>query len=86
MKLVINYMHGEYLSIWCPNKSVLLEQLYESHLSLQQSKPHPNAAARTKTKRHVSKLWPLGSLLWGKPTTETVTIQYHTCTHRSSYS
>ena len=57
-----------YLGIWCPNKGVLLKQLYESHLSLQQSKPHSNAAARTKTKWHVSKLWPLGSLLWGKPT------------------
>ena len=56
-----------YLSVWCPDKGVLLEQLYQSHLSLQQSKPHPYAVARTKSKWHVSKLWPLGSLLWGKP-------------------
>ena len=56
-----------YLSVWCPDKGVLLEQLYQSHLSLQQSKPHPNAVAWAETKWNVSKLWPLGSLLWGKP-------------------
>ena len=43
-----------YLSIWCPDKGVPLEQLYEGYLSLQQSKPHPNAVARTKTKWHVN--------------------------------
>ena len=61
-------MQHAYLSIWCPDKGVPLEQLYEGYLSLQQSKPHPNAVARTKTKWHVSKLRPLGSLLWSKPT------------------
>jgi hypothetical protein len=51
-----------YLSLWSSGESVSLEQLNESNLSLQQSQPHSNTATRTKTKRHVAELRPLGFL------------------------
>ena len=43
-------LYDRYLCVWCPHKGVPLEQLHEGYLSLQQSKSHPNAVARTKTK------------------------------------
>ena len=67
-----------YLCVWCPHKGVPLEQLHEGYLSLKQSKPHPNAAARTKTKWQMAELGPLGSLLCCEPILrESITmIQY----------
>ena len=55
------------LCVWCPDKGVPLEQPHESYLSLQQSKPHPNTVARSKTKWHVTELWSFGFLLWCEP-------------------
>ena len=56
-----------YLSLWGSDEGVPLEQLNEGNLSLQQSQPHPNTAAWTKTKRHVTQLRPLGFLLCCEP-------------------
>ena len=43
-----------YLSLRSSDESVSLEQLNEGNLSLQQSQPHPNAAAGTKTEWDVA--------------------------------
>ena len=42
-----------YLSVRSPLKLELPQDADQSHLSLHQSKPHPNAAARTPPKWHV---------------------------------
>ena len=47
-------LHPAYLSLWSSGESVLLEQLNEGNLSLQQSQPHPNTAAGTKTEWYVA--------------------------------
>ena len=65
-----------YLSVWCPDKGVPLEQLYEDNLSLQQSKPHPNAVARTKTKWQVTELGTFCFLFCFKPIKITVLYEY----------
>ena len=59
-------MHA-YLSLRSSDESVSLKQLNEGNLSLQQSQPHPNTAARTKAKWHVAKLRPLGFLFSSEP-------------------
>ena len=56
-----------YLSLWSSDESVPLEQLNEGNLSLQQSQPHPNTAAWTKTKGHVAQLRPFGFFFRCKP-------------------
>ena len=56
-----------YLSLWSSDESVPLEQLNEGNLSLQQSQPHPNTDAWTKTKWHVTELRPLGFFFRSEP-------------------
>ena len=68
------YWHS-YLSLRSSGESVSLEQLNEGNLSLQQSQPHPNTDARTKTKWHVAQLRPLGFLFRRKPVGYNTIIQ-----------
>ena len=55
------------LCFWSSHKCVLLQDLDESHLSLHEGKPHPNAVARTPTKRHVADTGTLCLLLRSEP-------------------
>ena len=65
--IIIMNLH-RYLSLRSSDESVSLEQLNESHLSLQsESQPHPNTDTWAKTKWHVAKLRPLGFFLRRKP-------------------
>ena len=56
-----------YLSLRSSDESVPLEQLNEGNLSLQQSQPHTNTAAWSKTKGHVGHLRPIGFFFCSKP-------------------
>ena len=55
------------LGFWSSHKCVLLQDLDESHLSLHEGKPHPNAVARTPTKRHVADTGTFCLLLRSEP-------------------
>ena len=59
-----------HLSFWCPHKLVFLQDLNESHLSLHEGKPHPNAVARVPAKRHVAYSRALCLLLRSEPEEE----------------
>ena len=78
--IIILLLTHDYLSVWCLNEGITLEQLHEGHLGHQQSKPHPNAAARTKPKWYVTKLRTFGSLICCKSRDKKLRPQLVACT------
>ena len=65
-KLEVNDWRTD-LSFGSLHKCVLPQDLNEGYLCLHEGKPHPNAVARTPTKRHVADIRTFCLLLRSKP-------------------